>query len=272
MADLARIAHQLRVDVLEMVHRAGTGHMGGSYSIAELLTALYFCVMRIDPRNPGWKDRDRLVLSKGHAAPMLYAALARRGYFPAEALDTLRQMGSILQGHPDMKRTPGVDITSGCLGEGLSNGCGFAAAAKLEGRDNHVFVILGDGELQEGQIWEAALFAADKRLDNLTAVVDCNGLMCDDRIDSILPLGDVKARWESFGWETVAVDGHDLDALCRTLADCRAHVGAPRVVLMQTVKGKGVSFMENDPAWHGAIVTDALYARALAELEGGREA
>ena len=246
--------------------------MGGSYSIAELLTVLYFDVMRVDPQNPKWEDRDRLVLSKGHAAPILYAALARRGYFALEALDTLRQRGSILQGHPDMKRTPGVDLTSGCLGEGLSNGCGFACSARLSGRDNHVFVILGDGELQEGQIWEAALFAADKKLNNLTAIVDVNGLMCDDVIDNVLPLGNIKARWESFGWEALEVDGHDVAALRDVLKACRTAAGAPKVVLMRTTKGKGVSFMENQPAWHGAIVTDELYEKALAELEGGRNA
>lgn len=267
---LTQYAYQLRRDVLKMVYLAGSGHIGGSFSIAELMAALYFDVLHLDPSQPRWPLRDRVVLSKGHAAPILYAALAHRGFFPVETLWTLRQAKSILQGHPDMKRTPGVDITSGCLGEGLSNGCGFAAAARLKGLNYHTYVILGDGELQEGQIWEAALFASAYKLDNLTAIVDCNGLMCDDAIDDILPMGDLKMRMESFGWDVQWVNGHDITALLQAL-HTPAKAGIPRAILMKTVKGKGVAFMENDPAWHGAALTDVLYRDALQFLEKGRE-
>lgn len=270
--DLTLMANQLRKDVLTMVHTATTGHVGGSYSIAELMSALYFDVLELDPENPHWEGRDRLVLSKGHAAPILYAALARRGFFPVEDLATLRQLGSHLQGHPDSRKTPGVDLTSGCLGEGLSNGCGFAAAAKIQKRKNHTYVILGDGELQEGQIWEAALFASVHKLDNLTAIVDCNGLMCDDAIADILPMGDLAARWKSFGWEVIEMDGHNAEELARVLKECKNGNGTPKVLLIKTIKGKGVSFMENVPAWHGAAVTDQIYRDAMLELEGGAKA
>lgn len=267
---LMAMADTLRRDVLTMVHTAGTGHIGGSFSIAELMAALYFNVLKIYPDNPRCPDRDHMVLSKGHAAPILYAALARRGFFPVEDLATLRQFGSRLQGHPDSHKTPGVDLTSGCLGEGLSNGCGFAAAARIRGIKNHTFVILGDGELQEGQVWEAALFAAAQKLDNLTAIVDVNGLMCDDVIDDVLPMGDLRARWSSFGWDVTEMDGHDAQALADVLSDCKnGNGGVPRVLLAKTIKGKGVSFMENVPSWHGAAVTDDVYVRAMAELEKG---
>lgn len=265
---LMEMANVLRCDVLTMVHTAGTGHVGGSFSIAELMAALYFNVLELYPDNPHCPERDRLVLSKGHAAPILYAALARRGFFPVEDLATLRQMGSHLQGHPDSRKTPGVDLTSGCLGEGLSNGCGFAAAARIRGIENHTYVILGDGELQEGQVWEAALFAAVHKLDNLTAIVDVNGLMCDDAINDVLPMGDLKARWSSFGWDVTEMDGHDAQALADELKACKkGNGGVPRVLLLKTIKGKGVSFMENVPSWHGAAVTDDVYTRAMVELE-----
>lgn len=265
---LMEMANVLRCDVLTMVHTAGTGHVGGSFSIAELMAALYFNVLELYPDNPHCPERDRLVLSKGHAAPILYAALARRGFFPVEDLATLRQMGSHLQGHPDSRKTPGVDLTSGCLGEGLSNGCGFAAAARIRGIENHTYVILGDGELQEGQVWEAALFAAVHKLDNLTAIVDVNGLMCDDAINDVLPMGDLKARWSSFGWDVTEMDGHDAQALADELKVCKkGNGGVPRVLLLKTIKGKGVSFMENVPSWHGAAVTDDVYTRAMVELE-----
>lgn len=263
---LADMANTLRRDVLDMVHRAGTGHVGGSFSIAELISVLYFNVLNIDPEHPDNPERDHVVLSKGHAAPILYAALARRGFFPVKELATLRQAGSRLQGHPDSRKTPGVDLTSGCLGEGLSNGCGFAAAARIKGIMNHTYVILGDGELQEGQIWEAALFASVHKLDNLTAIVDCNGLMCDDAIDDILPMGDLAARWRSFGWQVTEADGHDVSALMDALRACRQGNGKPRVLLLHTVKGKGVSFLENVPSWHGAAVTDEIYVKAMQEL------
>lgn len=267
--ELARIANMLRRDVLDMVYRAGTGHIGGSFSIAELIAVLYFDVLRIDPKQPKLEGHDHVVLSKGHAAPILYAALARRGFFPIEMLSTLRQAGSILQGHPDCKRTPGVDITTGCLGEGLSNGCGFAAATRIKGQDSRIYVILGDGELQEGQIWEAALFASAHHLDHLVAIVDCNGLMCDDAIEDILPMGDLRARWQSFGWRVLEVDGHCVEAVQEALRACMPSAGMPSVILLKTVKGKGVPFMENVPVWHGAILTDALYHEAVQALEGG---
>lgn len=268
---LSQMANILRRDVLEMAHTAGSGHVGGSFSIAELMAALYFEVLTIDPENPKWEERDHLVLSKGHAAPIFYAALARRGFFPVEELSTLRQPDSRLQGHPDSRKTPGVDLTSGCLGEGLSNGCGFAASAKIKGIKNHTFVVIGDGELQEGQIWEAALFAGAHKLDNLTAIVDCNGLMCDDVIADILPAGDIAERWRALGWLVLEMDGHDADAIAQTLKNCKQRRDGPWVILLNTVKGKGVSFMENVPAWHGAAVTDEIYAKAISELEGGSQ-
>jgi transketolase len=266
LPELKKIAGTLRGDVLAMVREAGSGHVGGSFSVAELLTVLYFKILRIRPDDPAWDKRDRLVLSKGHAAPMLYAALARRGYFNVEILQTLRKQGSILQGHPSRKKTPGIDITTGCLGEGLSAGCGMALAAKLKHLDYRTFVILGDGELQEGQCWEAIQFASGRKLDNLFALIDNNGLMCDDPIENILPMGDIAGKWRAFGWLVEEVDGHDIKALVDVLNRCKAGNGGPKAIIFKTIKGKGVSFMENDPAWHGAIVTDQIYQDACKEL------
>jgi transketolase len=267
LPELEKIARMLRKDVLAMVRDAGSGHIGGSFSVAELLTVLYFKILQIKPDDPDWDNRDRLVLSKGHAAPMLYAALARRGYFSIEILKTLRKQGSILQGHPSYKKTPGIDITTGCLGEGLSAGCGMAVAAKLKHLDYRIFVILGDGELQEGQCWEAIQFAAGRKLDNLFALVDNNRLMCDDPIENILPMGDIAKKWKAFGWIVEEVDGHDIKALVDVLNMCKIGNGGPKVIILRTIKGKGVSFMENNPAWHGAIVTDQIFQDASRELE-----
>jgi transketolase len=263
------MANTLRRDVLTMVHEAGSGHVGGSFSIAELMAVLYFRVLRIKPDKPGWAGRDRLVLSKGHGAPILYAALARAGYFSLNTLKTLRSMGSILQGHPGRHKTPGVDITTGCLGEGLSAGCGMALAAKIQKRDFRTFVILGDGELQEGQCWEAIQFTAAHNLDNLFAIVDNNRLMCDDAIDAVMPMGSIAEKWKAFGWTVRELDGHDVEGLVRALEGCVPSGGGPKVFILRTIKGKGVSFMENDPAWHGAAVTDEVFTAAIKELEDG---
>lgn len=265
---LKLIAQRLRIEVIGMIREAGTGHPGGSLSIAEILTVLYFYSMRIDPHNPRWEDRDRLVLSKGHAAPMLYAVLAERGYFSKSILRTLRKRGSLLQGHPDMTKTPGVDITTGCLGEGLSAAIGMALGAKLDGKDYTTFAVLSDGELQEGQTWEAAMYAGSHRLANLVAILDDNGCMCDDHIDDILPMHPVTPKWESFGWKVIEVDGHSVDDLCTALDEARDFGKGPILVQAKCVKGKGVSFMENQPNWHGQIMTGDEYEQAMSELKG----
>lgn len=265
-ANLDDTAHRLRVHVIRSIYEAGSGHPGGSLGLAEIMSVLYFRTMRIDPDKPDWEDRDRLILSKGHAAPILYAVLAERGYFPIETLMTLRKTGSILQGHPDMRKTPGVDMTTGCLGEGLSAGIGMALAARLDCRDNYIFVIMSDGEIQEGQVWEAAMFAGHHRLDRLVAIIDENGCQCDDYMDDVLPVCPIADKWTPFGWRVIEVDGHDVAALEAAFAEAKKPCGSPTLVIAKTVKGKGVSFMENDPNWHGQIMTEEDCTRAMAEL------
>ena len=265
---LKKTSQCLRIEVIDMIWRAGTGHPGGSLSIADIMTVLYFHIMRIKPDQPDWSDRDRLVLSKGHAAPILYAALAEKGYFPKSVLGTLRQKGSCLQGHPDMLKTPGVDITSGCLGEGLSAAIGMSLAGKLDGKAYTSYAVLGDGELQEGQTWEAAMFAGSRHLNNLVAVLDDNGCMCDDYIDSILPMHPIGEKWKSFGWQVLAVDGHDLGALAAAFEQARDCDSGPVLIRAKCVKGKGVSFMENQPNWHGQPMNREEYTQAMSELGG----
>ncbi len=260
-------AKQLRRDVLTMIYRAGSGHPGGSLSVVDILVILYYKVMQVDPQNYLDPRRDRLVLSKGHACPALYAVLADRGFFPAEHLKSLRQVGSPLQGHPDMRKIPGVEMSTGSLGQGLSAANGMALAARLEQVRRRVYVILGDGEIQEGQIWEAALTAAHYRLDNVTAFLDYNGLQIDGWHRDVMSLEPVAEKWRSFGWHTLEVDGHDYASLLETIRRAHLNKGAPTMIIAHTVKGKGVSFMENQIDWHGRAPNEEEYKQALAELE-----
>jgi len=251
-----------------MVTAAGSGHPGGSLSSAEILAAVFFYKLRHDPKNPGWPDRDRFVLSKGHAAPILYAALAESGYFPAGDLDSLRKLASHLQGHPDQTMTPGVEVSAGSLGQGFSFAQGVALAGKLAGASYRVYALIGDGEMNEGQIWEAALFAAHHKLDNLTGIVDVNGIQNDSYVKDILTTEPVVDKWRAFGWHVVDVqDGHDVGAIADALDEATETKGAPTMVVCRTVKGKGVSFMENNPEWHGKAPTKDQLAQALGELE-----
>lgn len=266
--DLIETARQIRLEILRMTAAAGSGHPGGSLSAADILTCLYFDVMRLDPANPSWSERDRFVLSKGHAAPVLYAALALRGYFPREWLATLRQLGSPLQGHPHMRATPGVEVSTGSLGQGLSMAVGMALAGRLDRAGWRVYCLLGDGENQEGQVWEAAGATSQYRLDNLTAIVDHNGLQIDGRVEDVMSVEPMRDRWEAFGWRVFEVDGHDIAALLHTLAEAREVRGQPALVICHTVKGKGVSFMEGRAEWHGKAPSQEQLAMAIAELEG----
>lgn len=267
--DLRPICRQLRRDILTMTHAAGSGHPGGSLSCVEILATLYFSVMRIDPKRPDDPDRDRFLLSKGHAAPALYSVLARRGYFDPELLPTLRQFGSPLQGHPHKDSLPGLDCSSGSLGQGLSIANGLALAARQTGRDYRAYCLLGDGEVQEGQIWEAAMTAAQLGLDNVCAIVDDNGVQLDGLTDEICRVEPLDEKFRAFGWHVVNVDGHHLDALAAAFAEAEAAKGVPTVLVAQCVKGKGVSFMEHQPGWHGKAPNQEELAAALAEVEGG---
>lgn len=268
--DLPALCRQIRRDILSMTHAAGSGHPGGSLSAVEILVSLYFGQMRLDPARPDDPNRDRFLLSKGHAAPLLYSVLARRGYFDPALLPTLRQLGSPLQGHPHMAKLPGLDCSSGSLGQGLSIANGLALAARRTGRTYRTYCLLGDGELQEGQVWEAAMFAAHRQLDNLVAVVDRNGLQIDGRTCDVCDPGDLGAKFAAFGWDVAEVDGHDLDALVAVLGAAKAgRDGRPHAVIARTVKGKGVPFMENEAGWHGKAPNAEQAAEALAALEGG---
>ncbi|NMB90864.1 MAG: transketolase [Chloroflexi bacterium] len=268
MEELQCIAQRLRAEVLTMVYQAGEGHPGGSLSAADLLAALYFRVLRINPLQPEWPERDRFILSKGHAAPILYAALAERGYFPKEQLKAFRQIDSILQGHPDMHKTPGVDITTGTLGQGLSDGLGMALGGRVLEKDFRVYVLLGDGEMQEGQVWEAIMAAGNWRLDHLTAIVDYNGLQNDGALAHIQPLEPLADKWRAFGWRVLEIDGHDMAQIVSALESIPAAAGQPTVILARTVKGKGVSFMEGVAGWHGKAPNQAQYQQAMAEIGG----
>ena len=262
---LEKIACKVRIGIIEGVHAAKAGHPGGSLSIAEILTYLYFKEMNIDPQNPKDAKRDRLVLSKGHAAPALYATLAERGYFSPDELLTLRQIGSRLQGHPDMKNIPGVDMSTGSLGQGISAAVGMALSSKHFGDNYNVYTILGDGEIEEGQVWEAAMFAANKNLSNLTAFVDLNNLQIDGTIDEVNSAKPVDKKFEAFGWHVIIIDGHDYDAIEAALAEAKT-VDKPVAIIANTIKGKGVSYMENAVNWHGAAPNDELYEVAMTEL------
>lgn len=264
---LQKIVRELKVDTLKMIHHAKGGHPGGSLSAADLVTALFFQVMKVRPNEPDWPDRDRFILSKGHCCPILYAALARLGYFNKRHLDTLRKLGSILQGHPDMKRTPGLDSTTGSLGQGLSVGLGMALMGKFDRKSYRVFVMLGCGELNEGQIWEAAMCAAKYKLNNLTAIIDYNQLQLDGTNDEIMPLEPLDDKWRSFGWNVLKIDGHDLPTILDAFEQVDAHEEGPTVIIAKTIKGKGVSFMENQLNWHGVAPSKEQLETALQELE-----
>lgn len=268
--ELREKAKAVRKTLLTMIHSAGSGHPGGSLSAADMMTALYFGEMSIRPGEPAWDGRDRFILSKGHACPVLYACLMLRGYFGKEHLHTLRQEGSILQGHPDMKRCPGVDISTGSLGQGLSVGVGMALRAKRDGMTYRVFVMIGDGETDEGQIWEAVSAAAKYRLDNLIILCDNNGLQNDNTCEVVLPKGDLAAKFEAFGCRTQRIDGHSMTGILQAFDAVRqSGPGAPHCIVARTVKGQGVSFMQNEVNWHGMAPDDEEFAQALCEIEGG---
>jgi transketolase len=264
--ELEKMAVIIRCDIIDMICTAAAGHPGGSLSAADVVTALYFRIMRLDPQNPDWPDRDRFILSKGHACPVWYAALAERGYFDKSHLKTLRQMGSILQGHPDMRKTPGIDMTAGSLGHGLSAGLGMALSGKLQKKDYHVFVIIGDGESQEGSIWEASMAAPNFKLDNLTAILDYNHLQNDYSVDDIMPIHPAVDKWQAFGWHVLDIDGHNMAQVVAALEEAKSYKGKPTMIVANTVKGKGVSYMENVCEWHGRAPCQEEADQALEEL------
>ncbi|MFZ3101187.1 MAG: transketolase [Desulfitobacteriaceae bacterium] len=266
-SELKQTANAIRQDIIKMLFTAKSGHPGGSLSAADILTTLYFQEMRINPAEPNWPERDRFVLCKGHAAPVLYATLAEKGYFPKEELLGLRQIGHMLQGHPDMRKTPGVDMSTGSLGQGLSAANGMAMAGKLDGRDFRVYALLGDGEMAEGQVWEAAMAAAHYKLDNLVAILDFNGLQIDGSTDSVMSSAPLFDKWRAFGWHVLEVDGHDIEKLVAAFAEAKNVQGKPTMLIAHTVKGQGVSFMENVAAWHGNAPNAEQAEQALKELQ-----
>ena len=265
--ELKKLATEVRLGILEGVHAAASGHPGGSLSIADILTYLYFEEMNIDPANPKWDDRDRFVLSKGHCAPALYTVLALKGYFPREEIANLRQIDSFLQGHPDMKGTPGVDMSTGSLGMGISTACGMALAAKLGGKDYRTYTIVGDGESQEGQVWEAAMFAAHYKLDNFCLIVDWNNLQIDGKITDVMDPTPHDKKLEAFGFHVISINAHDFNEIEAALNEAKTVKGKPTAIIAKSVKGKGVSFMEDQASWHGSAPNDEQYAQAVAELK-----
>lgn len=266
LRSLQLTAAKVRLGAVTGVFNAKSGHPGGSLSAADIFTYLYFRQLHIDPQNPKDPGRDRFVLSKGHCAPGLYAALAQRGYFSPEELERLRHIGAMLQGHPDMKGTPGVDMSTGSLGQGVSAAAGMALAAKMDGAGYRVYALLGDGEIQEGQVWEAAMFAAHRKLDNLCLIVDCNGLQIDGDVNQVAGIAPLDEKFRSFGFEALTADGHDFHSLEAAFDAAAACQGKPAVILAKTVKGKGVSFMENQAGWHGKAPNQEQYDQAMAEL------
>ncbi len=264
--EVKRKALEIRKWVIESVYRAGSGHPGGSLSIADVLACLYFHEMRHNPKDPNWPDRDRLVLSKGHAAPALYAALALAGYFPVEELKNLRKIGHFLQGHPCMKKVPGVDMSTGSLGQGFSTAVGMALAGKIDKKDYRVFAILGDGEVQEGQVWEAANTASHYKLDNLIAILDRNKLQIDGPTEEVMHVEPLAWRWQAFGWDVIEIDGHDIEEILDTFHEIKLNE-KPTIIIAHTIKGKGVSFMEGTLSFHGKPPSHEQYIRAMSELE-----
>ena len=265
---LNEITNVIRKDIVSMICKSKSGHPGGSLSAVEILTALYFDQMNIDPTNPKMEDRDRFVLSKGHAAPALYATLAQRGYFAKDELNNLRQLGSMLQGHPDMKKVPGVEMSTGSLGQGFSVACGMAMAAKLDNAPWNVYALLGDGEVQEGIIWEAAMSAAHYKLDNMIAFLDYNGLQIDGEVESVMNINPIEDKFKTFGWNVITIDGHDFDQIFAALDMAKDTVDKPTMIIAKTIKGKGVSFMENQASWHGSAPSEEQLQQALSELGG----
>ena len=260
-------ACKVRIGIIESTHAAKCGHPGGSLSAADMFTYLYNKELNVNPADPKWEDRDRFVLSKGHTAPGLYAALAYRGFFPVEDLLTLRKVGSYLQGHPNMNTVPGVDMSTGSLGQGISTACGMALAAKLKQKTNRVYTLLGDGEIQEGQVWEACMFASHYNLDNLCVIVDNNGLQIDGDVAKVMNPHPIDAKLEAFGFDVQVIDGHDFDAIEAAMEHAKTVKGQPSAIIMKSVKGKGVSFMENNAGWHGVAPNDAQFEQAMAELK-----
>ena len=265
--ELQKTANEVRKGIITAVHGAKAGHPGGSLSAADLFTYLYFEEMNVDPKDPKKADRDRFVLSKGHTAPGLYSTLANRGYFPVEDLPTLRHLGSYLQGHPCMQETPGVDMSSGSLGQGISAAVGMALAAKMDNKDYRVYTLLGDGEIQEGQVWEASMFAGHRKLDNLVVIVDNNGLQIDGKIDDVCSPYPIDKKFEAFNFHVINVDAHDFDAIRAAFKEARQTKGMPTAIIAHSLKGKGVSFMEGSVDWHGKAPNDEQYAVAMAGLE-----
>ena len=264
---LQKKATELRKDIVTMICKSKSGHPGGSLSVIDILTALYYDVMDVDATNPKKEDRDRFVLSKGHAAPALYAVLADKGYIPKEALGTLRQFGSILQGHPDMKKVPGVEISTGSLGQGLSVANGMALGLKLQNKKNRVYVAMGDGELQEGQVWEAAMTSAQYKLDNLTAFVDYNNLQIDGNVNEIMDVASIEDKFKAFGWHVVSIDGHDFEQILKAIELAKSVETKPTMIVANTIKGKGVDFMENVCGFHGVAPTEDETKKAIEQLE-----
>ena len=270
--ELEKMANEIRKDIVTAVHSAKSGHPGGSLSSADIFTYLYFEEMNVDPANPKWEDRDRFVLSKGHVAPGLYSTLAQRGYFPVEDLKTLRHLGSYLQGHPDMKHIPGIDMSSGSLGQGVSVAVGMAAAGKYDKKDYRVYTLTGDGEIQEGQIWEAAMWAGHRKLDNLVVIVDNNNLQIDGSVEDVCSPYPIDKKFEAFNFHVINIDGNDFDQIRAAFKEARETKGMPTAIIAKTVKGKGVSFMENAAGWHGKAPNDEEYEIAMADLEKAGEA
>lgn len=270
--ELEKMANEIRKDIVKAVHSAKSGHPGGSLSSADIFTYLYFEEMNVDPANPKWEDRDRFVLSKGHVAPGLYSTLAEKGYFPKEDLKTLRHTGSYLQGHPDMKHIPGIDMSSGSLGQGVSVAVGMAAAGKYDKKDYRVYTLTGDGEIQEGQIWEAAMWAGHRKLDNLVVIVDNNNLQIDGSVEDVCSPYPIDKKFEAFNFHVINIDGNDFDQIRAAFKEARETKGMPTAIIAKTVKGKGVSFMENAAGWHGKAPNDEEYEIAMADLEKAGEA
>ena len=270
--ELEKMANEIRKDIVTAVHSAKSGHPGGSLSSADIFTYLYFEEMNVDPANPKWEDRDRFVLSKGHVAPGLYSTLAEKGYFPKEDLKTLRHTGSYLQGHPDMKHIPGIDMSSGSLGQGVSVAVGMAAAGKYDKKDYRVYTLTGDGEIQEGQIWEAAMWAGHRKLDNLVVIVDNNNLQIDGSVEDVCSPYPIDKKFEAFNFHVLNIEGNDFDQIRAAVKEARETKGMPTAIIAKTVKGKGVSFMENAAGWHGQAPNDEEYEIAMADLEKAGEA
>ena len=271
-AELKKTANEVRKGIIKSTHAAKSGHPGGSLSAADVFTYLYFVELNVDPKNPKDENRDRFVLSKGHVAPGYYSTLAERGFFPKEDLLTLRHVGSYLQGHPDMKKIPGVDMSSGSLGQGISAAVGMALAARLQNKDYRTYTLLGDGEIQEGQVWEAAMFAGSRKLDNLVVIVDNNGLQIDGNIEDVNSPYPIGAKFEAFNFNVVEIDGHDFDQIADAFKQAKECKGKPTAIIMKTIKGKGVSFMENQAKWHGSAPNDEQYAIAMEDLKKVGEA